>query len=345
MLIKNFYVIKSKIVNTLKSSNLVWLIFILGTLYACSNDEAEVPDNVIPTKIVIKEPGLHPSKFDFDFSKNQFIVGSVTRGNIGHINPQTGKYSIFITDDNFSTVPEVFTDEENNRLLVTSGDLGLSVNKKDLYSYAFLGIYDLKTGEKIKGINFENFHEKGAYMMANGIAVDEKGDIYVADTFAPVIYKIDGKTYEAKILVKDERFTPNVPNPGLFGIVYVDGNLILSKQDDGVLFKVPVSNPSNVTVIKAPKYVGAKGMELIDNKKIAMSIGGGGAPFSGVITLSFNEDWTKATATSYFESLPVEKHPIATTIASDGSLYLMNSYFPQIFTGNPADEFSIIRVK
>jgi hypothetical protein len=182
-------------------------------------------------------------------------------------------------------------------------------------------------------------------MMANGIAVADNGDIYVADNFAPVIYKIDGQTYEASILVEDPLFTAPTPNPGLFGIILVDNNLILSKQDDGLMFKVPLSDPTNITIIDAPTYVGAKGLELLEGRNVALSIGGSSAPFSGVITLTFNDDWTEANASSFFESLPTDKHPIATTKANDGQLYLMNSYFPQIFSGNPSEVFSIVRVE
>ncbi len=332
---------------TLKIEKALLLLLAFFGLQACSSDDdsnVEIFPEAIPSEILINEPGLYPSKFDFDYNKNQFVVGSVALSNVGHIDPTTGEYNVFITDDNLSSIPEVFTDEENNRLLVTCGDLGVSANSFDLFSYAYMGVYNLETGEKITGINFNDLHPANTNMMANGIAIDDNGDIYVVDTFAPVIYKVDGTTYEATILVSDDRFNTPVPTPGLFGIIYVDGNLIVSKHDDGVLFKIPLSNPNDVTVIDAPIYIGAKGMELLENDNVALAIGGGGSPFSGVITLTFEDDWTKASATSYFQSLPSAKHPIAATLASDGELYLMNSYFPAIFTDDLVDQFSIVRV-
>jgi hypothetical protein len=109
-------------------------------LSACSDDDDDtvivIPEG-IPAEIIIDEPGLHPSKFDFDPSRNLFIVGSVAASNVGHIDPMTGEYTVFIQDDNFSTVPEVFVDAPRNRILVSSGDLGVSANSMNLFSYAY----------------------------------------------------------------------------------------------------------------------------------------------------------------------------------------------------------------
>jgi hypothetical protein len=331
----------------MKITKVLIAVLSLYVLQSCTSDFDEfTEEEVFSEELLINDQNLYPTKFDFDFSRDQFIVASGARSSVGHIDPKTGVYTPFITDINLATIPEVYTDEENNRLIVTCGDLGVSANMYSYLSYAYMGVYNLETGEKIAGVNFEGLHEVGAYQMANAISVDDLGNIYVADTFAPVIYKVDGQTYEPSILVKDAKFeSDQVGSPGLLGMIYVDGNLIVSKENEGKLFKVSLSNPSEVIDIKAPTYIGAKGMELLSDHKIALTIGGPTAPFSGVITLAFNDDWTDADGVSYFESLPAEKFPLATTIASDGELYMINSHFQPIFRGETTEQFSIVRVE
>ncbi len=318
-------------------------------LQSCSSDDSEDiltdPNAIFAEELIIDEPGLFPTKFDFDYHKNQFIVGSGSRSNVGHIDPQTGEYSVFIEDENFATIPEVFMDEEYNRIIVTSGDLGVSANNHGTLTYAYMGVYNLETGEKIAGIDFNNLHKEGAYKMANSISVDENGTIYVADTFAPVIYKIDGETYEASVLVEDQRFESYVVgSPGLLGMIYVDGNLLVSKENEGILFKIPLSNPSELIQIDVPFLESAKGLELLENGNLAVAVGGRGTEYTGVKILSTNDHWNSASVVSSFEISPEEKHPVGLTIASDGELYVINTYFLEIVTGDLDIDFSIVRV-
>lgn len=317
-------------------------------LFSCNSDnDTAISENeiIIPSEITITDAGLFPTKFDFDFNNDRFIVGSIVRSNVGHINIETGVYETFITDNKLASISEVYTDEANNRLFVASGDDGFSANVIDVQSYAYLGVYNLQTGEKITGINLHELHPEGTKVFANAITMDDSGNVYVTDSFSSVIYKINGTTYENSILVDDSRLQATPPVPGMMGIVYVEENLIVSKQDEGKLFKVPLSNPSNITEINIASYLGIKGLEVLENNNIAATIGGGNPDFSGVKELSFNDTWDTATVVSSFDSSPVEKFPLITTLASNGELYLINSYFLKVFSDNLWQNYSIVKVE
>ncbi len=338
---------------TLNIKKPLLLLLSILVLQACSTDDdntvvtQEIP---IPDEIIIDDPGLFPTKFDYNHLNNKFMVGSATRSNVGYIDPQTGNYSVFVSDDSLVTIPEVYVDEEHNRLLASSGDIGASANSlpENFVSVSYLGVYDLHTGEKIAGINLHELLPSEPAFLANGIAVDENGDIYVADTFAPVIYKIDGVTYEKSVFVYDSRLAPPTPAPasaGLIGLIYMDGHLVASKEDHGVLYKIPLADPTNMIKIETPIFQEAKGLELLDNGDIALAVGGAGTDFTGIRILSSNDDWNSATITSSFEISPDEKHPVATTVVENGDLYAINSYFPSSFSGNLMIDFSIVKVQ
>ncbi len=331
----------------------ILILLTLVSFQACSNDDdgsTEVTLDPIPEQIIINDPGLYPTKFDFNHKNNKFIAGSLTRSNVGYIDSETGNYEVFINDDALISVTEVYTDEIRNRLLVVSGDFGVSENSttETRLAYAYLGVYNLKTGEKIAEANLHELMPADACVLANGITVDDDGNIYIVDTYSPVIYKVDGTTYEKSIFITDPRFITPVPvgkSPGLIGLTYLDGNLIASKEDEGILFKIPVSNPSAFTEVDGPAFPEVKGLEITSNGNIALTISGSVTPFSGVKILSSDDNWSTATEVSSFEVLPAEKFPTNTAVASDGKLYVINSYLPSAFSGNLMVDFSILLVE
>lgn len=328
--------LKTKIVSTALLSSIV--------LMSCDSDDDVISEPIsIPETITITETGLYPEGIDFNTINNQFIIGSVNRSEVGYLETATGAYTPFITDQNLASVTGVFTDEIRNRLLVASGDLGFSANSGDSGSVAYLGVYNLETGALIRGVNLKETLPADTAVFANDIAVGENGDIYVTDSFAPVVYKVDGSSYAATVLVNGGAdFTPAPMGFGLNGIVYTNGYLIVNKLDDGVLFKIPVADPANYSVIDAPLFVGGDGLELTEDGNIILVENGLGEN-PGTHLLSSDDAWNSATLVSSF-SVPAEKFPTTAALASDGEIYVLNAYLSLALAGDFTQEtFSVLR--
>jgi len=330
----------------LKTYKLASVVFAGATLLAsCSNDDTTDTSTItIPETITIAETGLYPEGIDFNNNTNQFIIGSITRSEI--VDTQTGAYTTLVSDPKLASVAGVYTDETRNRLLAVSGNLGFSANSdSNPASLAYLGIYNLETGDLIQGISLQELLPEGSPTFANDIAVDTEGNIYVTDSFSPVIYKVDGATFEASILVNGGAdFTPAPMGFGLNGLVFIDGYLVVCKLDDGALFKVPVADPTNYTKISAPAYIGADGLEVDANGNIILVENAlGQNPGTHVLTSSDN--WDTATEVSSFNIL-ADKFPTTATLANDGNVYVLNSYLSKALGGDFSQEtFSVLLTK
>lgn len=319
---------------------------LLGILQSCKDDDDSVtPTPTIPEVITISEIGLYPEGIDFNTINNQFVVGSITKSEVGYIETETGAYTTFITDENLASVTGVFTDEIRNHLLVASGDLGFSTNSTANGTVAYLGIYNLETGERIRAIDLTEVLPSDTAVFANDIAIDPDGNIYVTDSFAPVIYKVDGNSFETSIFVDGGiDFTPAPMGFGLNGIVYIDGNLVVCKTDDGALFRIPIADPSAYEKIDAPIFIGGDGLELTaDGDIILVENSLGQNP--GTQLLSSDDGWVSATLDSSF-AIDAEKFPTTAALASNGEVYVLNAYLGKVLNGDLTQEtFSILQIK
>jgi len=315
-------------------------------LQACDGDNNSTQNVDIPETITISETGLHPEGIDFNNDTNEFVVGSITRSEVGIVDAETGAYIPFINDPALASVTGVFTDETRNRLLAVSGNLGFSVNSEsNPAQLAYLGIYDLETGELINGSSLQELLPEGSSSFGNDIAVDNEGNIYVTDSFSPVIYKVDATSFEASIFVDGGNdFSADPGNFGLNGIVFIDDSLVVNKLDDGALFRIPLTDPENFTRIDAPVFIGADGLEVDENENIVLVENGLGENF-GTHVLTSTDDWFSATITSSF-SVNQDSFPTTAALASDGNVYVLNAYLSRALDGDFTQEtFTILRTE
>lgn len=321
------------------------LLLTLTLFVACSDDDdATLPPQAdIPTVVTVTNAGLYPGKIDFHFQKNKFILGSMVKSEVGLVG-LNGDYETFITDSNLALVTGIYADVDRNRLVVASGDLGISLNSVANGDVSYVGIYNLETGAKIEGVDLKPFFPSAA-SFANDIAVDAAGNIYVTDSFLPVIYKIDGSTYEASVFIdggQDFEVLPVGPGFGLNGIVYKNGYLLVNKTDDGSIFKVPVANPSAYYRVNAPAFVGADGFEFTKDGDLIL-VDNGIGPMPGTLLLSSNDDWDTISLVSTF-SVAGEKSPTSVALASNGEVYVITSYLGKALSGDlTQDSFDFIR--
>lgn len=210
-----------------------------------------------PESIFIQKADLYPEGVEYDSDRHKFLVSSLTEGTIGIVDDE-GNYTPFIEDERLISTIGIRIDKERGRLLVANSDpgVGKKSSPKTKGKLAALGIYDLKTGESI------SYHDLGALKpgphFANDIAVDARGNIFVTDSFSPIIYKVDTNG-KASIFINNERFTGEGFN--LNGIVALEKHLVVTKYNEGVLFRIPYRDPSTFIQIKTDEtFPGADGL-------------------------------------------------------------------------------------
>lgn len=182
-----------------------------ASISSCSNNES--------SDLVVKEPellnnysfkmaGAYPEGVDFDNKNKRFVISSFNKGIVYTLGIDGKNLLPLINDTNLVAALGVYTDEENDRIIVVSGDAGASEKSGTAGStagkIAYAGIYNAKTGVLINSVNLKPLVTSGG-VFPNDIAVDKNGNIYITDSFSPVIYKIDAG-YNASVFVNNNAF-------------------------------------------------------------------------------------------------------------------------------------------
>lgn len=273
--------------------------------------------------ITINKPALYPESIEYNQKTDKFIVGSFRDGGVYEIDLD-GNYRKLINDERLNSVLAVRIDSKRNRLLVVNSDIGSSINSyvEGPKKSASLGVYDLSTGKNIDFINLGKLLPNKNHL-ANGMTLDSEGNIYVTDSFSPVIYKIDTSGH-ASIFLESDKFVGEGIN--LNGIVFhPDGYLIAVKKGEGVLFKIPLNNPQKFSMIKSPrKFIGGDGLVLLNNKELVVIANRAvGEITETVFSLESTDDWKTAKVT---KELKFGKVYLTTGVIRKGKLYVMHRH-------------------
>lgn len=211
---------------------------------------------------------VYPEGVAWSAKQNAFLVSSVRHGTIGKVDMK-GHYTPFITDSQLVSSVGLALDVKRNTLWVANGDVGGSKQSSPATQgkLAAVAAYDATTGKRRAYYDLSGLSEGSHF--ANDLTLDAKGNVYVTDSFSPVIYKIDtGGT--ATVFVRSDRFKGEAFN--LNGIVYhPDGYLLVNKHNSGQLFRISLKDPEQITEVKLPEALkGADGMLLRDNGRVTL---------------------------------------------------------------------------
>jgi sugar lactone lactonase YvrE len=219
--------------------------------------------------ITIEGIALNPEGIEYDNTDKTFLLSSLNAMPIVKVS-MDGTYKPFTSGEKFPlSTAGLQIDAKHNRLLV-AGFNGTEIMDKDpkTKGVSFLRIYNLKTGVLEKEFNLSSLAPKASAYFANDIAVDSKGNTYITDWYAGLIYKVDmdGK---ATLFWKNTSGIAGGPNGIDF---HKDGYLlasIIKVNDKGIyearrLVKIPIDNPnaSTTVAIDDAKFAGFDGMVI-----------------------------------------------------------------------------------
>ncbi len=326
--------------NKIKTFTILLIFF----LFACQKDETRIPIPV-PNTISVTESNLYPEGIAYDESQQVFYISSLTKGKVSKVSPD-GTIKTFADDPTLISTLGMTIDESKNQLLVCVGDPGFNTDRSDSTTMAQFGaiaFFDLNSGDKIKQIQVAS----GQPILLNDLTQDTDSNIYVSDSFSPAIHKIDASGNVSTFL-SDDVFIPAPNNFGLNGIAYhPDGYLIVSKYDEGKLFKVPINSPESFVEITMDTTIPSiDGIAILDETKILIASNnlGFSSHANTVFELTSTNGWISAVITNTFET---GDGSFPTTFAKvDKDYYVQYAKLQQFFAGNDPmpSEFPIVKV-
>ncbi len=203
---------------------------------------------------------VYPESVTWSPRQKAFFVGSLRKGNIGKV-LMNGEYQPFAQDVLMLGSSGVKYDTKRNWVWAAMCDIGVATGSSPATQGKVAAIiaFDATTGEKKRFIDLAPLVEGGR--CANDLAFDPAGNIYVTDSFAPVVYVID-KHFKPRVLIKSDLFSGE--NFNLNGIVYHPGGFILvGKHNSGELFRITLSPKPEVHLVRLSSAIpGVDGIEL-----------------------------------------------------------------------------------
>lgn len=301
--------------------------------------------------IVIENEGLYPEGISYDEQENLFYVSSVGRGEIWRVDQQ-GKAELFVGHSDFASTIGLQVDSKNHRLLVCVADPGLSEQSQseNVGKIAGLAVFDLPSGKQLA------YHDLGAVAgagghFANDVTVDGQGNIYVTDSFSPVIYRI-ADNGSIDVIAQYPQLQVSPGQFGLNGIVHhSDGFLIVAHHASGKLYRIDIDNPVRATEISRSgtseewQITGLDGLLLVDNTTLAAVNNDSTGRHHGnvVYQLVSDDGWLSYRVAA---AMPTTNTFPTTLTRVGGDLFVLHSQLPVLFSGksSPAKAFDIEKV-
>lgn len=288
-----------------------------------ATQESTVEPMMLPDEIafVSPAPGLLPEGIEWDAAQQRFFVGSLSQGTIHSITVNddgTAMIEPFIEDEELMSTVGLEIDETNNRLIVSNSAATAFTGGPGA---AMLAAYDLETGERAYLVDLAPLYESASNFL-NDVTVDEEGNAYGTNSFAPVLYKVtpDG---EASILIEDELLRGAFI--GSNGIVYhPDGYLLVANSGNRGLVKVMLGEDGaagEISTVELDMPFGADGMILAEDGTL-YAVANLTETTQSIVSVTSDDDWMSATVTDLAATTDA-----ATTITLvDGKPYYINAY-------------------
>ena len=294
--------------------------------------------NANPTKrIEFDAHDAYPEGVAYDKTSDAFYVSSMRTGTVGKVTPQ-GTYNELYVDSTLKSTYGMKVHPDGKRLFICAGDANYSkyTAPDTRRKMVRLISVDLSTGKRLTNLDLSGL-VPGQHF-PNDLTFDDKGNIYITDSFAHAVYKVtpDGK---ASVFAKDKQF--ETEGVGLNGIVYhPDGFLLVSNSNTGRIYKMETANPNRVQKVVIDQYfLGADGILLPEKNKLVIVTNGGN---DKIFQITTEDNWKSAKLTATTLAIDRFTYP-ATATMKDREIWVMNAKTNELTDSNavPSRKFAI----
>lgn len=291
------------------------------------------------TRIEFEAPDSYPEGLAYDSIQNVYYVSSARTGTIGKVTPQ-GVYTVLHADTALKSTYGMKIHPDGKRLFVCVGDANYSkFTAPDTRTKMIRLIsIDLATGKRLTDLDLSAL--VAGKHFGNDLTFDDKGNIYITDSFAHVIYKVSPQG-QPSVFAKDKIF--ETQGVGLNGIVFHPaGFLLADNSNTGQIYKIDLADPANVKKVIIDQYfLGADGMLLDDANHLTVVVNGGN---DKIFKLETEDNWQSARLAATTLAADRFTYP-ATATRFNNETWVMNAKFSELVDSNsvPSKTFAIQR--
>lgn len=299
----------------------------------------------LPDEVAVDFPGLYPEGITFDPWKAKFYISSVRKGVISSVDFD-GNIEILTGEGDLISTAGLKFQPFQKRILACNGDVGVSEYSSPITIASLAEVGVVKTHKNYQLDFFDLSGLSGGPQFINDLTYDWFGNVYITDSFSPVIYKVD-RGGNSSIYAENSAFAGNPDGFGLNGIAWhVDGFLIASNYDKAKLLKVSLKNPSQVEEIAlASEIPSPDGLLMLDRNTMLMvgnALGPTNAP-TGVYKLRTQDNWKTAEIVDF---MPVPDNFPTTLTRVYNEVYVLYGEIDKLLTGAPeVQSFTIKKVE
>ena len=274
--------------------------------------------------IVLNAPGQFPEGVEYNTKTGDFFISSLTRKGIVKAN-KSGEVEKFSKEAPLP-IAGIHIDYKKNKLYAAGLNRKEAFDKDpNTHGNANLFIYDLDSGKLEKNIDLTSVNPNQEAYFANDITNDNKGNIYISDFKAGVIYKVDNND-SVSLFYKGELL--GLAN----GLEVIDNILLVSdiipRDKKWQLVKIPLDNPKKASrvIIKDDLYRAFDGMLANSDNSIIGVTHNKEKSASYLIKLISNDNWQSAEVVNKKAS-----NTRLTTVArvKDGEYYALQQNFKE----------------
>lgn len=265
------------------------LPFLCLGLSACSNTSSVSSANIVPDYpdiITVERGGFTPEGIEYDHFNQRFLLGSFIEGKVFAL-AANGELTTVVDDPDVDAIIGIEVEEDRQRILAAIADPGVFAGQTN--GFALVGVFDLNSGARLDLISLDDVYIDApaeTRFFPNDLVADSTGNIYVTDSFAVVVYKIDTQG-AASVFVRRNQFPETQSINGI--ISHPDGYLLIAGSGTGVLYKADTRYPENFSVVGLPeKFPGIDGMVWDANGNLVMTSSG------RTVVLNSHDNWASA---------------------------------------------------